>query len=107
MPNNLTKKRAKLLAELAETVGGYCYNSNTQNYGPYGMYEGEGRSIQYPLTIVGRDGEKTKFRYPSNAEISPDVLISGHFKFGANQLNIVNALDRVLKKLEEKYGLKL
>ena len=107
MPRKMTKKRAKLLTELAEVVGGYCYNGNIQNYGPHGMYEGEGRSFQYSLTIVDRDGDVRKLKYPSTAEISPDMLISGHFKFGANQLNIINALDRVLLKLEEEHDLKL
>jgi hypothetical protein len=107
MTEKLTKNRAKLLTELAEMIGGYCYNGNIQNYGSHGMYEGEGRSFQYGLTIVDRDGEKTKFKYPTAAEISPDTLISGHFKFGANQLNIINALDRVLRKLEDEHGLKV
>ncbi|WP_299898701.1 hypothetical protein [uncultured Ruegeria sp.] len=107
MPKKLTKKRAKLLAELTELVGGHCYNGNIQNYGPGGMYEGEGRSFQYSLTVTDQEGNKRKCKYPTNATISPEELISGHFKFGANQLNIVYALDRVLAKLEGDYGLKL
>ncbi|WP_282154363.1 hypothetical protein [Ruegeria atlantica] len=107
MPRKLTKKRAKLLAELTELVGGYCYNGNIQNYGPGGMYEGEGRSFQYSLTVTDQNGNKRKFKYPTNAPISPEELISGHFKFGANQLNIVYAMDRVLAKLESDHGLKL
>ncbi len=107
MPKNLSRKRAKLLTELAELVGGHCYNGNIQNYGPHGMYEGEGRSFQYALTIEDREGGKRKFKYPTVADISPELLVSGHFKFGANQLNIINALDRVLCKLEDEHELKL
>ena len=107
MPRKLTKKRARLLAELAELVGGCCYNGNIQNYGPGGMYEGEGRSFQYSLTVTDKDGNERKFKRPTDASISPEELIYGHFKFGANQLSIVYAMDRVLAKLESDYGLKL
>ncbi|MEZ5769781.1 MAG: hypothetical protein R3D80_20615 [Paracoccaceae bacterium] len=33
----MTKKRAKLLAELEYLLGSECYNGNIQNWGPNGI----------------------------------------------------------------------
>lgn len=103
----LTNKRAKLLAELAEIVGGNCYNGNIQNYGPGGIYEGQGRSFQYSLTYLDEKGDKRMMKYPTRAELSAQEISTGHFVFGANHLRIVRALDQVVTHLEEKHGLSL
>ena len=100
-----SKKRAKLLAELERIVGSNCYNGSIQNYGPGGFYEGSGRDFRYPLTVIDEDGEKRK-RYGSADDVSPQVLSSGYYAFGANRLHIIQALNEVLAHLEDKYGLK-
>ncbi len=66
----LTKKRAKLLAELEQIVGNNCYNGSIQNYGPYGVYEGAGRYFRYPLTVSDAEGNTKKVR--SHREVDPN-----------------------------------
>jgi len=102
----MTKKRAALLVELEHVIGSNCYNGNIQNWGPGGAYYGEGRSFRYPLTTVDQHGEKRK-AYTPDRSISPEVLSTGYYAFGANRLHIITALDEVLRHLEEKHGLKL
>lgn len=103
----ISKSRAQLLATLEHIVGGNCYNGNIQNYGPGGFYEGSGRDFRYPLTMIGEDGEKIKRSYPSATDVSPQVLSSGYYAFGANRLHIIHALNEVLTYLEEHKGLKI
>lgn len=99
-------KRAKLLAELGVIVGGNCYNGNIQNWGPHGIYEGEGRSFKYPLTLIDATGNKTKRRYKDD-EDNPSILSTCHYVFGANKLHIIKALDELVSYLEQEHGLQL
>lgn len=101
-----SKKRAQLLSELEYLVGSHCYNASIQNWGPGGVFEGEGRDFRYPLTLVDADGAKSKVRYKANAD-TPSKLVSGYYAFGANQLQIMMALDDVLRHLEDNHGLKI
>lgn len=102
----ISKKRAALLEELEYIVGSECYNGNIQNWGPGGEFYGEGRSFRYPLTFVDDDGAKRKFRYQASG-VSSESLERCYYGFGANQLYIIRALDKVLKHLEEKHDLKI
>lgn len=102
----VTKRRTDLLLSLEWIVGNECYNANIQNWGPHGVFEGEGREFRYPITFLNTDGKKIKRR--GNAEDLPkEVVLTGHYAFGANELHIMRALDRVLRYLEENQGLKL
>lgn len=74
--------------------------------GPGGVYEGEGRDFRYPLTLVDRDGNKSKARYKANYD-EPNVLANGYYAFGANRLHIIKALDDVLSYLKQHHGLKI
>lgn len=105
-PKKMTKKRAKLLAELEHVIGKNCYNGNIQNWGAGGAYYGEGRTFRYPLTTIDDAGEKRKSYSPATG-LQPEVLSTGYYAFGANRLHIVTALDEVLRHLEQNYGLKL
>lgn len=107
MARNMTKKRAKLLAELEHLVGSSCYNGNIQNWGPGGVYEGEGRGFRYPLTMIDECGEKRRRKYPPATDVPPNMLATGYYAFGANRLSIIEALDDVLRYLETHQGLKL
>lgn len=102
---NLSSERAELLATLEGIVGGHCYNGNIQNYGPHGSYEGSGRSFRYPLTVIDAEGQKRKAYRPSKEK--PDVLATGYYAFGANRLEIIDALDLVLVYLEKHHDLKI
>lgn len=101
----MNKKRLELLMKLERIVGNECYNANTQNWGPGGKFEGKGREFRYPLTVIGKDGTKTKLK--PGERLSTDVAATGHYAFGANQLHIIKALDQVLSYLEENHQLKL
>lgn len=93
----------ELLVRMEEIIGAECYNANIQNYSAWGVWEGEGRSFQYPVTFIA-DGTETK-RRTAPAEIQPETLITGHYKFGANELGIYRALIRLVDMLERDYGL--
>jgi hypothetical protein len=100
---DMNKKRIALLMELERIVGKQCYNGNIQNYGPGGMFEGEGRSFRYPLTVI-EDGKNAKVY---DRELPANVVMTGHYAFGANQLHIVRALDKILEHLEQNHQLKI
>lgn len=103
----ITKKRAKVLAEIENIVGNNCYNGSIQNYGPGGFYEGSGRRFRYPITMIDKEGEKQKRSHLVGDDITPQMLSSGYYAFGANRLHIIRALNEVLAHLELKHGLKL
>ena len=94
-----------LLIELENIVGNECYNGNIQNYGSWGELESEGRQFRYPIKFYTDSGESKKWT------VSPDIpseeLITGHYAFGANELNIYRALLKIISHLREKYGLKV
>lgn len=104
----ISKKRAALLEELEYIIGNECYNGSIQNWGPGGVFEGEGRSFRYPVTIVDDEGTKRKFSYKTvSMGLDPQMLGRCYYAFGANQLYIMAALEKVLEHLEEKHGLKI
>lgn len=90
---------------MEKIIGNECHNANTQNYGPGGVWEGEGHSFRYPITLMLGD-EKTKRRNVS-IDTTPEVLMTGKYMFGANELNIFRALEKVVDMLQADYGLEL
>lgn len=101
----MNKKRLELLMKLESIVGNECYNGNIQNWGPGGKFEGQGREYRYPLSVIGKDGSRTKRR--PGEQLSANVAMTGHYAFGANQLHIIRALDQILSYLEENNHLKV
>ena len=99
-------KRKNLLLELENIVGNECYNGSIQNWGPNGVFLGEGREFRYPVTFKDENQEKIKKRWP-DFELPAEMVKTGYYAFGRNELHIVKALDRVLSHLEENYGLNL
>jgi hypothetical protein len=94
-----------LLLKMERIIGNECYNGNIQNYGAGGVWEGEGRAFRYPVTFV-RDGKDSKSpTVPS--DIAPEVLMTGHYKFGANELCIFRALVKVIEMIEADYCVSL
>jgi len=94
-----------LLVRMEAIIGDECYNDNIQNYGSWGVWEGEGRSFRYPVTVL-RNGESEKRRSRFD-DLQAEELVTGHYKFGANELSIYRALVKVIDMLEAEYGLKL
>lgn len=94
-----------ILVRMESIIGSECYNANIQNYSAWGVWEGEGRSFRYPVTYI-RDGQEEK-RKARVDDLRPEALITGHYKFGANELSIYRALARIVDMLEADYGLKI
>ncbi|MGX1260001.1 hypothetical protein [Sinorhizobium fredii] len=92
-----------LLVRMENIIGEECYNDNIQNYSSWGVWEGEGRSFRYPVTVLrGGKAEKRKFRFD---DLLAEELVTGHYKFGANELSIYRALIKIVDMLETEYGL--
>jgi hypothetical protein len=94
-----------LLVRMEAIIGDECYNDNIQNYGSWGVWEGEGRSFRYPVTVL-RNGETEKRRSRFD-DLQAEELVTGHYKFGANELSIYRALVKVIDMLEADYGLQV
>lgn len=107
---NIRRTRAKvepireLLERMEKIIGSECYNGHIQNYGPGGVWEGEGRSFRYPVRFVRHD-EREGFAHRKSLEA--EELVTGYYKFGANELSIYRALVHVVDMLEAEYGLKI
>lgn len=97
--------RRDLLVRMEQILGSECYNGNIQNYSSWGIWEGEGRSFRYPVTFV-RDGKPEKRRQRA-ADLSAEDLITGHYRFGANELSVYRALMKIIDMLEKEYRLDL
>ncbi len=102
----MNEKRKRLLLKLEGLVGREFYNANIQNWGPGGVWEGEGRDFRFPITFVNAKGETKKMKQP-NLELPIEVVKTGYYKLGANELHIIRALDEVLSYLEKDYDLNL
>ncbi len=94
-----------LLVRMEAIIGSECYNANIQNYSAWGVWEGEGRAFRYPVTYI-RDGQEEK-RKTRTDDLQPETLITGHYKFGANELSIHRALVRIVDMLKADYGLQI
>ena len=105
MPKPMSQARRKLLFELEGIVGNQFYNPYIQNYRPGGVRESDGRALRYPLVFPKPDGTTMKFKdYVVPKDVPNNVLLYGHYVLGANHLNIMLALDRAIRHLEQKYG---
>ena len=102
----LERARRQVLVELESILGNECYNASIQNYGVGGVREAAGRAFRYPLMVRLNDHEKQKIRdkiVPSN--VPDDALCSGYYSFGANQLDVLTALEKMLRYLEKHHKL--
>lgn len=95
-----------LLIELENIIGGEFYNAKIQNWGPGGVFEGEGRGLRYPLLMQDKDGKTIKTKHVDPA-LPAATVITGMYEFGQNDLTIMRALDLMVTHLERNYGLEL
>jgi hypothetical protein len=102
----MDERRKRLIQEIEQIIGSECYNGNIQNWGPNGVFEGEGREFRYPVCFGEQDGKPIK-RWSADLSMPWDTVKRGHYRFGANQLHIMRALDQVLSHLEANYGLNI
>lgn len=80
----MNEKRKRLLIELENIVGNEFYNGNIQNWGPGGVFEGEGRALRYPVTFRDKDGKTIKTKHVDPA-LPADTVITGMYRLGANE----------------------
>lgn len=102
----MNEKRKRLLIELEKIVGNEFYNANIQNWGPGGVFEGEGRALRYPVTMRDWDGKTIKTKHVDPA-LPAETVITGMYRLGANELSIMRAMDLVVSYLERNRGLDL
>lgn len=95
---------SSLLIKMEQIIGNECYNGKIQNYGPGGVWEGEGRSFRYPVKFL--DGDNIVKRW-SVDDIPPEILITGHYQFGSNELSVFRALAKIVDMIEQDYGVRL
>ncbi|MBE9398933.1 hypothetical protein IOQ59_16865 [Pontibacterium sp. N1Y112] len=100
MEENIKKK---ILAEMESIIGNSCYNGNIQNWGPGGEWYGEGREFRYPITFLDQGALKNKCR-SSDPSMPIQRMRTGYYAFGANRLYIIQALEKVVERLESKYN---
>lgn len=106
MSKRFSPARRQLLVQMESILGGECYNGNIQNYGPGGVREAAGRSFRYPVTLRASDGSRSKVRSTSIPPNATDEMVkSAYYAFGANQLDVMAALEKILQYLENNYGL--
>jgi hypothetical protein len=102
----MDEHRKRLLIELEDIIGHEFYNAKIQNWGPRGVFEGEGRALRYPVIFHDKDGKTIKTKHV-DAALPAETVITGMYKFGQNELSIMRALDLVLTHLEHRHGLKV
>lgn len=106
MSSSLSEERRQLLVQLESLIGNEYYSRHIQNYGPGGVRSADGRSFRYPITFRKACGEKVKVNTATVPEtISSEVLRSGYYALGANQLDVMKGLERILHYLERHHGL--
>lgn len=106
MQKPLSKARRQLLVQLESILGNECYNASIQNYGPGGVREAAGRNFRYPVTLRAADGSTKKIRTPMVPSTATDEMVRGaYYAFGANQLDVMSALEKVIGHLERHHGL--
>ena len=102
----LSGSRKALLVKMESIIGNQCYNTNIQNWGPGGEFEGQGRDFRYPITLCSKDEAKNKRRRVDVRQFG-DNLSDGYYAFGANELHIMRGLEQVLEYMEETYEVDL
>lgn len=106
MQKSLSKGRRELLVRMESILGSECYNANIQNYGPGGVREAEGRNFRYPVMLRAADGTTTKVRDTFIPPTATDDMVRGaYYAFGANQLDVMAGMEKILQYLEKHHGL--
>lgn len=102
----MSKARKNLLGMLVYLTSD-VYNGFICNWGPNGIPYASGRSFLYPCRFRPKPGEEklAKKAFVSPAETPDELLMTGHFKFGANEMPVYINMNIVLEYLEKNYGL--
>jgi hypothetical protein len=100
----MDKNRKRVLIDLEGIIGNEFYNAKIQNWGPGGVFEGEGREFRYPIVFRDKEGKTTK-TWSVGPEISDASLMTGCYRLGGNELSVMRAVDSIITYFEKNYGL--
>lgn len=90
-----------LIKELEYIIGKNVYNKTTKNHetGDYGDM------IRYPCHMKDLSDDKVYIYKGKLYDATPESITWAFYKFGANNLNIGDALIEVLEYLEDRYNI--
>lgn len=97
----MSQHRPELIAQLEYIVSKNCHNQFTQNYdGP------DGRTYRYPVHMKNPNDHNAWYTYRGIIDDATDESLGTlHYKFGANDLYIGDALIQILDYLEDRYNI--
>lgn len=98
------KNKRLLIAKLESIIGNSCYNGSIQNWGPNYERYCDGREFRYPITFLEKGKDKDKC-WNTDSGMPLDRMRTGYYAFGANQLHIIEALEKIIDFLEANHGL--
>lgn len=98
--------RKRILLSMENAIAKSCYNGNVQNYGPWGVPETEGRFFRFPITLHNNACANIKTKIP-DVGVSMESLRASYYKFGANELHVLDALEYILQNLEKEFDLNI
>ena len=92
-----------ILVRMEAIIGSECFNANIQTTAP----GASGRAKDAHSDTLSPTSATARRRSASRASMisRPEALITGHYKFGANELSIHRALVRIVDMLKTDYGL--
>lgn len=96
--NNLT---VDLIKELEYIIGKNVYNGNVKNHDDYE----DGDLIRYPCRMKDPKDNVIYVYKGKLYDATPESITWAFYKFGANNLNIGDALIELLEYLEDRYDL--
>lgn len=99
------KKKKELMIEIENIIGNSCYNGNIKNLGPNYVRYCDGREFRYPITFIDEDAKKEKC-WSTDQSMPLNRVKTGYYAFGANQLHIMEAIEKVINFLEENHRLR-
>lgn len=100
----LTNEMIGVLLNLESCIGGTCYNPHSYD----GYHDVTGASFKFPATFrigEGKDARLEKSKYSLRDYIDVDNFESLHYRMGANHLYVGKGILKLLRELEERYGL--
>ena len=97
----IDKKAMQLIYELEHIVGNECYNPHSYD----GYTQTQGCSFRYPVWATPRKSEYSMQFRGIIHDVPAQNIHTIMYKFGANELQIGNALKRILYFLEIRYNI--
>lgn len=108
----LTKKTARLIADLEYLIGKECYNPNSYD----GWNDIEGCDFRYPINVPINTQNSdvvyikikdmiSKSRLIDENDITPETVPFIKYKFGSNELFVGRGIINILEYLENRYNI--